>query len=244
VSGAPCPACGARAAATARFCVRCGGRLESLRSAARRDRELAGAERAVISIALVVLGTLGIVVATALVEARTPAIDVGLALALGLVALAAARVLGPRGPRESLAAGAGPLALLAGLAGGCASFAIAWSYTGALNALADVERSPTARDALPTLLLTVAVLPALVEEWLCRGVLWAACRRAATVRVTLVVTALVFALLHGLGGGFVLELPHRFAAGLVFGLLRARTGSLLPGIVAHCVHNALALLLG
>ena len=48
--------------------------------------------------------------------------------------------------------------------------------------------------------------------------------------------------LHGPGGG-TLGLPHRLVAGAVFGWLRLRSGSLVPGIAAHAVHNALALAL-
>jgi membrane protease YdiL (CAAX protease family) len=33
--------------------------------------------------------------------------------------------------------------------------------------------------------------------------------------------------------------PHTFALGVATGFMRARTGSLLPGMVTHFVHNLL-----
>jgi membrane protease YdiL (CAAX protease family) len=56
------------------------------------------------------------------------------------------------------------------------------------------------------------------------------------------ITALLFALLHGLGGTDPFEIPHRFTGGLVLGWLRHRTASLLPCILAHLVHNLLAVI--
>jgi membrane protease YdiL (CAAX protease family) len=62
----------------------------------------------------------------------------------------------------------------------------------------------------------------------------------ASPRTAVVLAAVVFAFLHGLGGGWLLELPHRFGAGLVFGWLRWRSGSLLPAMLAHALHNGAA----
>ena len=95
--------------------------------------------------------------------------------------------------------------------------------------------------ALPVALLLGCVLPALVEEWICRGVLFVALLRVTSVRNTIVVSALLFALMHGLEA-YLVSVPHRFVAGLVFGYLRARTGSLVPCVIAHFVNNLLATL--
>ena len=59
----------------------------------------------------------------------------------------------------------------------------------------------------------------------------------------LVITAALFALLHGLGGASRFEMPHRFAAGVLFGVLRLRSGSLVPGMIGHAVNNALAIVI-
>jgi hypothetical protein len=82
------------------------------------------------------------------------------------------------------------------------------------------------------------VLAPLLEEWLCRGVLWAACRRALSEGGAIFATAAVFGVLHGLQGH--LAIPHRFVFGLALGWLRARSGSLVPGVLAHALNNLLA----
>ena len=74
---------------------------------------------------------------------------------------------------------------------------------------------------------------------MCRGVLWIALRPIVSSAVTIVSTASLFAFLHGLNGGFVLELPHRFVMGLCLGWLRAKTGSLWPCVLAHFLHNGI-----
>ncbi|MFY9343166.1 MAG: CPBP family intramembrane glutamic endopeptidase, partial [Planctomycetota bacterium] len=93
--------------------------------------------------------------------------------------------------------------------------------------------------------LAVAVvgLAPIAEELLCRGAAWQAATRLGPPRVALGLTAVLFAFLHGLNGGYLLELPHRFAAGLIFGWLRWRTGSLVPAVLAHALHNGIALAL-
>jgi membrane protease YdiL (CAAX protease family) len=74
------------------------------------------------------------------------------------------------------------------------------------------------------------------EEILCRGLLWAALRRLGPAWLAIVVTALVFMLGHG--PSHVLEFPCLFAYGILFGVLRHRSNSLSPTILAHSVTNA------
>jgi membrane protease YdiL (CAAX protease family) len=119
---------------------------------------------------------------------------------------------------------------------------------GALSAFASVAfvrllvpaHVLAAGQPAPAMMLAALVLAPLGEEWLCRGAAWHACRHLAPARTTLLVTAVLFAFLRGLGGGFLLELPHRFVAGLLFGWLRWKSGSLVPPILAHAAHNTLA----
>jgi sodium transport system permease protein len=85
--------------------------------------------------------------------------------------------------------------------------------------------------------------PALAEEWLNRGVLWVALERIAKPATVILCTAFAFAVMHGLNGGRYLELPHRFAGGLLLGWLRHRTGSLAPPIAGHATLNLIACLM-
>jgi len=90
------------------------------------------------------------------------------------------------------------------------------------------------------ILIAFAVVPALCEEILFRGFLQSGLVRLFESRpVGVAITALVFALFH-------LD-PWRFTGVLVLGLflgaLAQRTGSLLPGMLAHALNNILSITL-
>lgn len=207
------------------------------------------AERTVLALVVVFAGILVAVLASSVAAWRgaSPAFVVLVANALFVwVGGAGALLLGETregvGPlRASLARGASPAWLAKGLLAGLVAFALGYAYVGLLGRLLPGEPPPAPEAAPWARLLDLALLPALVEEWLVRGVLWRACRRAASTRQSIAATAAVFALLHGFQG--FLSLPHRFAFGLLAGWLRARSGSLLPGIVGHFANNALAVAL-
>ncbi len=84
-------------------------------------------------------------------------------------------------------------------------------------------------------LVGTAVLPAILEEVLFRGVVMGLLRPAGD-RVAIVVSALVFSLAHGT----LTQIPFAFVLGLVFGFLYARTGSLLLPMVLHFLNNGMA----
>ena len=93
--------------------------------------------------------------------------------------------------------------------------------------------------------LTMALTPAVFEEAFFRGYLFSALRSRARVATSIVTTAIVF-------GAFHLIAPNPLASerfvsstfvGLVLGWVRWRTGTLLPGILMHTLHNGLLLLI-
>ena len=88
-------------------------------------------------------------------------------------------------------------------------------------------------------LLLVAVLPALCEEVLFRGVLMGMLRGVLTDRARVVLVAVLFGLLHV---SLARILPTA-ALGLVLGLLVVWSGSLWPAVLAHGLNNAFALTL-
>lgn len=240
-----CIHCGRPMSATARFCGGCGApttRHELSRGRALRQTLLEHSRRARV-LAVVFLGTLAAVVLTSVAFAFSEAhgaaplfLQSGL---LVLVGLWGVRLLGEGALRDSLGGVPRARSFLLGLVGGGAMFAVSVLYVRVL-ALATPEMPDIQLGLDVWLVLQIVVAAPLLEEWLCRGVLWRACREITTEHNAIALTALVFAMLHGLNGGYLLELPHRFVGGLILGVLRARTQSLIPCICAHFVNNALA----
>ncbi len=109
-----------------------------------------------------------------------------------------------------------------------------------------------ARGAAPAgagMLLPLALLAAIVEELVFRGVLLALVDRAHPPRWTMagarigiggVMLMLAFVALHGLRPGALLGIAP---AALLYLWLRARSGSLLPPMAAHAAWNATVVLL-
>jgi len=87
-------------------------------------------------------------------------------------------------------------------------------------------------------LIVIAVLPALCEELVVRGLLLPSIVKHVGSAAAVAATAMLFALMH-------LD-PYRFlftfVLGLVFGVLRLRAGSLWPSVLAHLALNALTFL--
>lgn len=89
-------------------------------------------------------------------------------------------------------------------------------------------------------LLVTCVQPAIIEELAFRGVILSALRFVLDVREAILVSALLFMVLHL----SVLNFPDLFLTGLVLGYLRTRTDSLYPCILLHFTHNFLCVLVG
>ena len=95
----------------------------------------------------------------------------------------------------------------------------------------DVGSAP---DSL-LMILTVAILPAFVEEFAFRGVVMGTLRPYSEGAAILVSSA-VFALMHG---NFV-QMPFTFCCGLVFAYIDIKFNSLLPSIIIHFLNNGLS----
>ena len=89
------------------------------------------------------------------------------------------------------------------------------------------------------LLALYSLVPAVFEEIAFRGVIFDRLRRVLGEREGWLVQAAFFSVLHLSPVIF----PTHFAMGLIFGWLRMRTGSLIPGIVLHAAWNAAVILL-
>lgn len=89
------------------------------------------------------------------------------------------------------------------------------------------------------LLVLCSAAPAIIEEIAFRGVIFDRLRSVLGEREGWLVTAAFFSILHLSPVIF----PTHFAMGLIFGWLRMRTGSLLPGMLLHAAWNAAIILL-
>jgi membrane protease YdiL (CAAX protease family) len=172
-------------------------------------------------------------------------LDLGLAVAQAGIILAFAAAL-PRTLLPSRDGDSRPLAHWIALAPfiGLATFSIA---TVAVVSLNHAFNLPSRDDTSLLLdagwgwdgvLVMIALMPAVFEEIAFRGVVQQALRPALSVREAIIVQALLFAILHLSAW----SIPHLAVMGLTLGFLRARSGSLLPGMVVHFTHNGLCVL--
>ena len=83
--------------------------------------------------------------------------------------------------------------------------------------------------------LSIAVAGPLAEELMFRGVIQTRLEQAMPVWAAVVLQAVLFGVVHGTP----VQMAYAFLLGLVFGFLRSRTGSILPGFAAHAAFNAM-----
>ncbi len=116
----------------------------------------------------------------------------------------------------------------------------AWLYGSSIEA---VLRGGPHFDTPPLVFVSGAVLAPFAEEWIFRGVLWKALGGEGLGRagelVALAMTSLAFGLWHLPFSSTPIWIHAIF--GLLMGLLRWRTGSLLPGTLLHALGNACSL---
>ena len=112
----------------------------------------------------------------------------------------------------------------------------AW-WTGLVNA--PVSPLPQAEGPLgmALMVLAVAVLPAVAEELFFRGAVLTNLLRAGSRWQALLLTTLMFALLHGSLAG----LPGHLLISLLLTLMMMHSGQLAVPIIAHMAYNLLAL---
>ncbi len=95
-------------------------------------------------------------------------------------------------------------------------------------------------DALISVLV-IAILPALSEEFVCRGVLFSSLAHRHGARMAVLGSAVLFALIHYYPDSY--RIPFALAVGIVLGVLRLRTSSLTSSILAHTTINTMTFVL-
>lgn len=127
---------------------------------------------------------------------------------------------------------------------GLATFAIASAACYLLVTLVGLEDQSYSVSCLnagytwPFVIALIAVPPAIFEELAFRGVIGSAMEGVFEAREAILVTAMMFAILHLSPASF----PHLFVVGLALGVLRRASGSLYPCMILHFTHNGLVLL--
>ncbi len=79
----------------------------------------------------------------------------------------------------------------------------------------------------------MAVLPAVCEEFFFRGYVLSGVRRTFRPAIAVLIVAIAFGLFHQ----SIHRLPITIGLGLVLGMLAVRSGSILPAILMHMMHN-------
>jgi membrane protease YdiL (CAAX protease family) len=115
-----------------------------------------------------------------------------------------------------------------------AVWAPAPGYLEAFRRLHEALRPSGPIDAVWSL-VAIAIAPAVCEELLVRGIVLPSLRPAVGDVAAVVLSAVFFAAMH-----FDLyRFPFTLAVGLALGVLRLRTDSLWPPVIAHASLNAL-----
>jgi len=243
-----CRECRVVVAPDACYCTACGAAttrhrkqvLSSKRTEAQRQA------RAGLVLAWVFGGTLagGVLVSSFADEWSQMTLVLANALWMVVIALTGGVVLGLADHRRWLPLRSGWAGLAWAPLVGLLCIAIAWGYVGLLQAMGLVEggEGEPAAGAPAAVLVAVLLVAPVLEEVLCRGVAWEAAGRLGGPRAAWVLSSILFAFLHGMNGGFLLELPHRLVGGFLLGALRARSGGLLPPIAAHFCWNGIGML--
>ncbi|CAN5177360.1 hypothetical protein BH11PLA2_BH11PLA2_07210 [soil metagenome] len=89
-------------------------------------------------------------------------------------------------------------------------------------------------------IVTICVMPAVMEELFFRYVAFGVLRRVTSLHATVFVTSVMFALAHLYNP---LGMPYLFLAGVVFGYARSLGGGLLLSMLLHFFHNLIVIYL-
>lgn len=126
-------------------------------------------------------------------------------------------------------------------------FSVSWIDTGITELLKLMGyESKKMSDYLPDLsgglvvpaLLVIAVMPAIFEEALFRGVILNACESGVGTVRTVFIVGFAFSLFHASAEQTV----YQFLAGCVFAFVAIRSGSILPSVLMHFINNAIIII--
>ena len=97
----------------------------------------------------------------------------------------------------------------------------------------------TGIQAFLLMLLCVGILPAILEEFALRGVVMGLLRKKFGDGAAIVISALLFGLLHG----NLQQIPFAFGVGLILGYATIYSGSMVPAMIIHAMNNSISVVL-
>lgn len=104
-----------------------------------------------------------------------------------------------------------------------------------LDAGGSVETEAMTIPDIAIYFISVALVPALVEEFAFRGIIMGSLRKYGDA-VALFVSSAIFGAFHG---NFI-QIPFAFILGLAMGFIALYSNSLLPGIIVHFLNNGMS----
>ena len=81
-------------------------------------------------------------------------------------------------------------------------------------------------------IITTAVFPAIVEEFMYRGAVYGSLKKFGKP-LAIIISALLFGLMHG----NLIQIPFAFVVGLGLGFITAESDSIWPAIIVHFLNN-------
>lgn len=127
--------------------------------------------------------------------------------------------------------------------GFCVFANIATSYAGSffqsfgINYDVDFGESPKGVFGFLLSLISTVIVPALVEEFACRGIILGSLRKFGD-GFAVMVSAILFGVMHG---NFE-QIPFAFLVGLVLGFVTVQSGSIWIAVVIHAFNNSISLI--
>lgn len=125
----------------------------------------------------------------------------------------------------------------------CAIANITVSYMGSIFSMFginyDVDYGENPQGILGFMLtfISTAIIPPLVEEFACRGIMLGSLKKYGNSFAVLT-SAIVFGIMHG---NFQ-QMPFAFLVGLILGFVTVKTGSIWPAVAIHAFNNAFSVL--
>lgn len=94
--------------------------------------------------------------------------------------------------------------------------------------------------SVPTfkMIISVSLLAPIVEEIMCRGLIFDNARKNTNVIAALIIQAVVFSAIHG----NIVQSIYAFFLAIIFALVYMKTETLLAPVIMHIVHNAVNVL--